>query len=805
VLASCWAGFAKMAWAQEYVVAGGCLFLLFLLLSALERRVILAGLAGLMLVGTFTAAAGWRAGSDATFAFLLAQLGLGIAGSGTILAATAVWAAWVERRRGTSALEATSARPSWHALLASSWRVMAGAAGLLALVFCLVSLETAGSPQHTGTLALLTATALLLAWGYNTAVLTWIGSALALGAITNWLFWNVSDLEASTLWLAIAFLTHATAALAVSFVLDIFLKFLSPAGAASAEETAPARETLVGCSRRLFSIPLIQSALASSLPVLPFLLVPGWGTTAAIAGCLFWLSALWLWLSWRNRRPGLFAAFQAVLCLAVLFAVTAGLEHQAWYWYWGESVTDRLIEPWTLQAYGIGLGVLSLLWVAARLGLRSSPTAQKLLEPGWPSVDRLVLAFLVVGQWVLAGLGILPAIGRELFWSGGVWFGLPPDLTLGPAAWALLGLLALVLVLALWDRGTEATVLGLVVAGLTLPFLTAGPFVWQQAATPALCWGLGACFLTLSVLVWLRVPLSRLATRVAWPLPSGNNLPFQVRFLLLVGSVGPSLFLTLLAGAFQMMGEPWLRPLPDSWFASLHELVILAVPLGLVSLGFVGHSLRERSPGYAFSAGLVVTLIVTGGYAWLFLNHHQSLRDVEAVQLWARLVQLVALTAAVWGLAWLWVRSRVRARSPWSESPLVQPLLSLQTGIAIAGNVGFILPALWLLVVFPSGLVWTLEAGSVLGWLTLVSAAAAGVVHHRQQRPTLNLRAMGVIGLAVVGLLACSVVGWQQEDLWGYRVLMLGWAAYALAWVPAAWRMVRRSEGREEGSRAREW
>src|SRR5207249_3014074 len=108
-----------------------------------------------------------------------------------------------------------------------------------------------------------------------------------------------------------------------------------------------------------------------------------------------WLALLWLAVAVRQSRPVLFAAFQVALTLAVCHGVTAWLELQP-----GVTAGQPLLEdPRSLQAYGVGLGVLSVLWLVARLSLRSNLLARSLLEPGWVAVDRVVFAGLVVGQF----------------------------------------------------------------------------------------------------------------------------------------------------------------------------------------------------------------------------------------------------------------------------------------------------------------------------------------------------------------------------------------------------------------------
>src|SRR5262249_29605582 len=84
-----WAG-SFTSWRFEYVVTGGCLCVLFVTLAAWERGVGLARRAGLMLIGTVVALAGW-AGTAGEAPNLAALLALSVAGTSTLMAAVSVW------------------------------------------------------------------------------------------------------------------------------------------------------------------------------------------------------------------------------------------------------------------------------------------------------------------------------------------------------------------------------------------------------------------------------------------------------------------------------------------------------------------------------------------------------------------------------------------------------------------------------------------------------------------------------------------------------------------------------------------
>ena len=148
----------------------------------------------------------------------------------------------------------------------------------------------------------------------------------------------------------------------------------------------PASEAIAGELRRVFSTPLGDTAVLSSLLTLPVLPFVSWPSTESLAGCLYWLAAIWLAIGWRRRSVVLFAAHQLMLAPATGVATTAWLKHQSWV----ASLPRDLWHPYSLQAYGIALAVLSLLWIVARIALRGDATAEKLLNPGRPTVDWLL-------------------------------------------------------------------------------------------------------------------------------------------------------------------------------------------------------------------------------------------------------------------------------------------------------------------------------------------------------------------------------------------------------------------------------
>src|SRR5262249_55399882 len=156
------------------------------------------------------------------------------------------------------------------------------------------------------------------------------------------------------------------------------------------------------------------------------------------------------------------------------------------------------------------------------------------------------------------------------------------------------------------------------------------------------------------------------------------------------GTVLPVLVLTGVVAVLCFAGRQPSGPDSASFFSHIGWVAAIVIPLILVSAGLVGNSLRERSARYAFAAGLVVNVAVTGGYALGIVTVGEQIGPAESV----RMFQLYGLTAAVWALLWLASWPWVRARREGQEAPLSGPLMRCQIGMAILGNAVLLLGGL---------------------------------------------------------------------------------------------------------------
>src|SRR5262249_23291911 len=143
---------------------------------------------------------------------------------------------------------------------------------------------------------------------------------------------------------------------------------------------------------------------------------------------------------------------------------------------------------------------------------------------------------------------------------------------------------------------------------------------------------------------------------------SSWHVPILARWLLIAGLVLPVLALSSDTAMVRFAGEETTGPGPHSFFREIGLLVSFAVPLVLLGAGFVGHALRERSAGFAFTAGLIANLTLMAGYALAFVSPEGHLSGVH----WVRLLHWGTAGAAFWALAWLASRRWV---STWRAGP----------------------------------------------------------------------------------------------------------------------------------------
>jgi hypothetical protein len=635
---------------------------------------------------------------------------------------------------------------------------LSAVAGVIAVGLALFAPGFPVSPAHTITAAVLAAAALMLAGGQREPTLTWVASALTFAAFAHGLAWDLGEARLR-LPLVAALLGHATLTLAAGLAVmrgRVEATVGPLAGGERVNET-------------VFGEPLYRSAQVTSVfAVLPLVFQPEPPLVPAVYAA--WLGAVWLILAWAERSAAWFTGFQAAVSAAVLLAVSAWLDSQPWL---ADSPFGRT-DPRALQAYGLGLGLLGLAWVAARALARGRATS-RWWDAVFPGFDDVVLGVLVVGQLGLAVWGVAPGVDAELgLRQFGIGVSAPEHVhAYGAGAWCLLAVVATVLVATGWQRGRTfgtpyltGPVLGLVAAALTAAVLGAGPFTTDRAALSALRWTLAACFLVCSVTLWQRSRLASLPRAVGLPAADVPMLPSLARLLLNVAG-GVVVAFTLMTAIPSLNGVPLGGPATDSIFGRMGWSRATVTPLLFLMIGLVGHAVRERLEGYAFAGGLTANLAAS-------LTVAQIWRGAGLDDRLTTLLQANVITAALVALAWqgMW---RLRRDRPTSG------LLAFQSLFGLGMNTIWLLGPLQQVFEAPQiphpGLALK---GQGSGWLALVLAAAAALGYFDRAAPRGRGHVLGVTGLSAGVLAACFVVPWDTGNWLSFHALLGAWCLIGL-------------------------
>ncbi|HKB05991.1 MAG TPA: hypothetical protein VKD90_27600 [Gemmataceae bacterium] len=718
-------------------------------------------------------------------------------------------------------------------------RDVAAAATILAPLLGLGAIRTLHDIDHTGTLYAVAATALALAMLYRQPALTWIGSLVALVGLLH-LDWFPLDLQPKHGAVLVAFVVHATTAMAAALWMTD-RRFMFPLSASErglggevsgrgvppgplppgpplrsgeggedrAEPDAPREgdaapagtipdapqppsdsspSPSLGASgsgslaESVFAGPLYRSAQLTSCLAVPLLLVPAPGLAPAWAVLAAWVGVIWLAMAVAWRERGGFPAFQMAITWAAGLVGFAWVERQEWF----SIASLRTLDLRIIQACGIAIGVLSVGWVVARRGLRGVADARTLWTTLRPSVDQVVLGGLVVGQLVLAAVGILPGVFAELTPAGAdpvATADLPPGWL--AAGWLWLAVLAVTVVLHLrWpadvsSRG-DAPVVGLTLLGLTVPLLAAAVFAPELAAGSALRWGFAIAFVVGSAALVARELLGGLGLRLGFRIEVTPAGVASVRGLVALAA-GVVIILTIPVAWLGLAGQSPSGPGPQTVFRQMGWSASTMIPLALVVIGLAATAVRERSAGYAFAAGQVLTATVAGGYALWLVSSGRALEPPQLV--WIGLFAIGS--AAAWSLLWLAAERRVPGRG----------LLTVQVLLALAKLAAMSAIFLPPVVVGTVGSEARIEAQFAFGfggWVMLVLAAGAGYWHAWRTAPEYRFHVLGFAAV-VAGILLANLGG--HAGVWRpIHTLAAAWAAGGcllatfLFWPPVATR-----------------
>ena len=243
------------------------------------------------------------------------------------------------------------------------------------------------------------------------------------------------------------------------------------------------------------------------------------------------------------------------------------------------------------------------------------------------------------------------------------------------------------------------------------------------------------------------------------------------------------LVLTIIVAGLRLSGLSTTGPSTTSFFAQVGWIASNIVPLVLVSVGLVGHSLRERSAGYAFAAGLVANASLMGGYAVGVVSNGRVLDSAHRI--W--LIQLGTIGATAWAIVWLASRRWVVAWREGPETPWGRPLMVLQLALAGGGNMLLLIPAVVQLLLkhpMPKDLI---QIGNSGGWLALVPAVATIVWYVGRSAPRFAIHIGASSGLLLGILLACAVGRWDNSGWSGAPYLdgnlELAWSGTVNSWL----------------------
>ena len=416
--------------------------------------------------------------------------------------------------------------------------------------------------------------------------------------------------------------------------------------------------------------------------------------------------------------------------------------------------------------------------------------AWRLLDSDF-SVDRIVLWYLLGGFLLLAVYGALSGVTQELaaLGSGYTGFniaGFPHQEALALGSWIVLGLLLLAMLASAWERRSSVYLLGALAALAAIIPLLAGQFEQQIATATAWRW-LAAIFLLCgSAVIWYRNFFCRGGT--LWPpvhmksetraatecRPYNDGIEAfanddleafakQSRTLLIALTFVPLFVLTIFPALRTIYYLPVQGPV-SGFFSWFDDGFSYGIPLVLTGLVMIGYALRERMPRFAFYAGTLFNATVTLAFLLAVVTAGGSMDRVVLV----RLVQLNALTFAVYILPWLSTRGRWESGLSQHDQQLADYLLRLQLVLAVLLNVVLFLPVVMTLVVSP----WragaaTIVTGSFLGWLTFFTTviAAAWLASKQTVRRSADALAALLVRCELSTCFQCrrrSAVGWAS-------------------------------------------
>jgi len=351
----------------------------------------------------------------------------------------------------------------------------------------------------------------------------------------------------------------------------------------------------------------------------------------ALAVYAVWLAAIWLTLSLATVSAILFWIFQATLSAGVVFAVASRLAMHSWY----REARYPWLDPWSLQAHGIALAVVGLLWLLLRLaligrkaiglspesaiadGIRSDSQStgrsllRQLLSPDGPACDRVIAAVVLIGLVVLSIYGVVPGVAQELSPRYAATLagdgparsatsasaplprqvppttrfevaGIPHAHALQYGSWVLLALLLALLAAGAWTELNSWHLLGLFLTMATACPLLAGRWETDVAAASALRWYLTGFVVLGSVPIWFRDSIAHRAKGFGLTVNEQDEAELRdsTRLLVLSLAVAPPMLMAISVCGAAIYRAQWTPEVYSIYWI----LGVVAVTAGFTSL-----------------------------------------------------------------------------------------------------------------------------------------------------------------------------------------------------------------------------
>lgn len=505
-----------------------------------------------------------------------------------------------------------------------------------------------------------------------------------------------------------------------------------------------------------------------------------------------WLAGVWLLMVIAHRRGLVHALFQAAVTAAAAFGAIALVERRSWFL----QNVHPFGDPWTWQAIILAVGALSLLWIVLRLVGRARPAADLgeagELPPRNPlgSFDQWITGLLVIATLGMMVLAVVPGVVAELSPAAhpavysaeqARWH----DHARGLGAWAASGLMLIVLIAGLWEQFSIRSVGSILLLVTSAAALLAARFEPAMASASALRWFAAGAMLLLSVPLWCANQSARVFDSFRWPgfeqRPASSAQ--QLRSVLLFFTITPILGLTLYPAICTLQGRNVVGPSAGSFFADIGNSASYMAPLAVMIVTLAGYAIRERSAGFAFSAGLVLNLAVTLGHALHLATAKIPFGPTETL----RMFQFNAVASGAFAMAWLLVRNAAGRLALISRPVGGAPaLLKLQAGIAAGLLLCVLVPVEVRLIGDPGHPpAWLVEGGSACVWMGWVLVGTTILLVRRREARQIPVTFVGA-AILIVGSLVSMTFG-ASEPWLAYHALLLSRAGGAWLMLGFGW------------------